>query len=203
LAPGQTASFTVTFTPAAGGPREARLTVASDDEDESPFVVNLAGFGISREYDTDGDGLNDEAEFLWSGLGFDWEVSQPAQVGLLNSHANVAGLYTSSQFDANRLTGVEEGKTEVLTNPSSFGLYDADSIMDLRLDGVITPVGDGQAQIRIQIQKSTNLLTDPFTDYGDPLMHYIPVSPDKSFVRFTIHGAPPLQHEPPSAPADP
>lgn len=186
LAPGQSAYFTVTFTPGAGGPREAHLTVASDDADESPFVVNLTGFGISREHDTDGDGLNDEAEFLWSGLGFDWEVSQPAQVGLLNAHANVAGLYTSGQYTANRLIGVEEGRAEVLTNPSAFGLYDSNSITDLRLDGAIVASEDGRATVRVQMQMSTNLTTDPFTDYGEPMTNSIPMTSDKAFLRITI-----------------
>jgi sugar lactone lactonase YvrE len=201
LAPGQSAYFTVTFTPGAGGPREAHLTVASDDADENPFVVNLTGFGISREYDTDGDGLNDEAEFLWSGLGFDWEVSQPAQVGLLNAHANVAGLYTSGQYAANRLIGVEEGRAEVLTNPSAFGLYDTNSIMDLRLDGAIVPQENGLATIEVQMQVSTNLLTDPFTDYGEPMTHSFPMSAGKSFLRITLPSTVPTSTPAPSPPS--
>jgi choice-of-anchor C domain-containing protein len=45
IAAGQSASFTVTFQPIASGPRSAILSIASNDADENPFVVNLSGTG--------------------------------------------------------------------------------------------------------------------------------------------------------------
>jgi Abnormal spindle-like microcephaly-assoc'd, ASPM-SPD-2-Hydin/Immunoglobulin domain/HYR domain/Fn3 associated len=46
LAPGEGTTFTVTFEPAALGPRNARLEIASDDIDENPFDIDLSGTGL-------------------------------------------------------------------------------------------------------------------------------------------------------------
>jgi hypothetical protein len=46
LNPTQSAVFTVTFTPQAVGARTATLSLASDDPDESPYVLTLTGNGI-------------------------------------------------------------------------------------------------------------------------------------------------------------
>ena len=43
LAPGSCTTFTVTFSPAAGGNKTAALHVVSDDADESPFDIHLSG----------------------------------------------------------------------------------------------------------------------------------------------------------------
>ena len=47
LAPGASATFTVTFTPGAAGARTAALHLASNDPDENPFDINLTGTGIA------------------------------------------------------------------------------------------------------------------------------------------------------------
>jgi uncharacterized cupredoxin-like copper-binding protein len=46
LAPGESTTFTVAFTPSAAGKREASLRIASNDSDENPFVIALAGTGV-------------------------------------------------------------------------------------------------------------------------------------------------------------
>ena len=43
LAPGASTTFTVTFSPSAPGVRTATLLIASNDEDENPFEINLTG----------------------------------------------------------------------------------------------------------------------------------------------------------------
>lgn len=45
LAPGATAKFTVTFKPKAKGARKAAIKIASNDADENPFDIKLAGMG--------------------------------------------------------------------------------------------------------------------------------------------------------------
>lgn len=45
LAPAASTTFTVTFTPGAGGDRAAALHIASNDDDESPFDIALNGRG--------------------------------------------------------------------------------------------------------------------------------------------------------------
>jgi hypothetical protein len=48
LAPGESTTFTVVFTPSGGGVRRAVLQVASSDADESPFDISLSGTGIEQ-----------------------------------------------------------------------------------------------------------------------------------------------------------
>ncbi len=64
LEPGESGSFTVSFTPSDLGSRTARIEIASSDSDESPFVVMLNGTGATARVifaDTVGDaGLSEE-----------------------------------------------------------------------------------------------------------------------------------------------
>lgn len=48
LAPGDSTTFTVTFTPSALGERSAVLTIASNDADENPFEISLTGTGTNK-----------------------------------------------------------------------------------------------------------------------------------------------------------
>jgi len=100
LAPGQTTNFTVTFSPTAGGNRSSRVLISSNDADENPFLVNISGFGLSTSNDSDGDGLNDAAEFKMTALGFDWQLAQLQLVASLFDNASTAGLHTTSQVQA-------------------------------------------------------------------------------------------------------
>jgi hypothetical protein len=93
-------SFTLRFTPTSTGPKTAALHIANNDANENPFDINLSGQVLSATQDTDGDGLNDVAEFQLAALGFDWQVSQPGLVAALFAGANSAGLYTSNQLQA-------------------------------------------------------------------------------------------------------
>lgn len=53
LASNATATFTVTFTPGAGGSRNATLQIASNDSDENPFDINLSGLGADPEIEVE------------------------------------------------------------------------------------------------------------------------------------------------------
>ena len=46
VAPGQTCSFTVTFSPSAGGPQSATLTIASNDPARPSVTVSMTGTGV-------------------------------------------------------------------------------------------------------------------------------------------------------------
>lgn len=48
LAPGESTTFKVSFKPGATATRSASLRVTSNDSDESPFTVNLAGTGAAK-----------------------------------------------------------------------------------------------------------------------------------------------------------
>jgi len=105
---GQSAEFVVSFSPSGAGSRTTQFAIVSNDTNNSPFIINLSGFGLSQTVDTDQDGLNDAAEYLMSALGFNWRFPQQALVSTLFDNASVAGLYTSNN---------------VITNASSFGLF--------------------------------------------------------------------------------
>ncbi len=47
IASGGNLTFTVTFTPGALGARSASLSIASNDADENPFIINLSGNGVA------------------------------------------------------------------------------------------------------------------------------------------------------------
>ncbi|TDU81203.1 uncharacterized protein DUF1573 [Prosthecobacter fusiformis] len=49
LAPGQSAEYSVTFTPTSFGPRTAALHIISNDANESPFDIKLLGTAIGSE----------------------------------------------------------------------------------------------------------------------------------------------------------
>jgi C1A family cysteine protease len=102
LAPGGGTTFRVAFRPADGasGNRVAALHIASNDQDENPFDIDLTGLALSATADGDGDGLTDLAEYRYAVLGFDWQVGQPALVTALYESANLAGLYTNAQVHA-------------------------------------------------------------------------------------------------------
>lgn len=59
LAPGGTATFTVTFTPTTPGLWNATVLIASNDADENPFEINVCGNAIERTPDiiVDEDGV--------------------------------------------------------------------------------------------------------------------------------------------------
>ena len=92
-------------------------------------------------------------------------------------------LYTESQFAANRITGVAEGKAEVIEVPESYGLYDSTSIMDLRMGGLMIQKQGTDATIVFQPQTTTDLVTLPFTNNGPPITNAIPMPGDKGFLR--------------------
>ena len=183
LAPGASTTFSVSFTPTSSGYRTAQLSITSNDTNNSPFVINLSGFGLGEDLDTDGDDLNDAAEFTMAALGFDWQTYQPTLVAALYSNANRANLFTQLQYESNRITGVAEGKAEVIEAPGSYGLYDSTSIMDLRMGGLMIQKQGTDATIVFQPQTTTDLATVPFTNNGPPITNAIPMPGDKGFLR--------------------
>jgi sugar lactone lactonase YvrE len=131
LAPGNSTTFTVTFTPSSGGNRTAQLAVASNDPVNNPFRVNLAGFGLSSTLDSDGDGVSDAAEFQMGSLGFDWKLAQADKASAFLAGVNAGGLYNTSQIQAMNI-----GTPMISKNTST-----------------------GRFELTVGVQKSTNLQT--------------------------------------------
>lgn len=138
LSAGGITNFSVSFSPTTSGNKTAQLSITSNDTNNSPFIVNLAGFGLGENLDSDGDTLNDAAEFTMSALGFNWQISQPSLVSSLFDNASRAGLYTSNNVTTNAAAfglytateyaahfeaGRTAGQADATTNPSAFNLF--------------------------------------------------------------------------------
>jgi hypothetical protein len=104
--PSGSTAFTVTFAPTVSGSKTAVLHISNNDSDESPFDITLTGVGVTSSQDTDGDGLNDAAEFQMEALGFNWQVSQPDLVNVYFANAEAGGLGSGQglHLDAPKLT---------------------------------------------------------------------------------------------------
>jgi sulfatase modifying factor 1 len=135
LAPGASTTFSVSFAPATGGTRTAQISIASNDTNRSPFLINLSGFGIGFNVDSDKDGLSDAAEFLLKmyASNFDWQAKQPELVGMLISNVNPAGFFTKAQHDANFVSGRATGRSDVTNNPASYNLVSRTNIPPVRV----------------------------------------------------------------------
>lgn len=191
LHPGDTAEFTVAFAPEAGSDRSAFITVQSSAPEAPVLTFHLHGYGISTDFDKDGDGLNDLAEYLLTSLGFDFETPQPGLVQTLLSNANAAQLFTASQQIEAFNQGLSAGTSAVIADPQAYGLYTADSIMDLNLGGVVLQKMGNHMKLRLQIQ-STQDLGQPFTNHGAPVEIDLPDIPqNKGFFRIRALGANP------------
>ena len=170
----------------------------TDDDGFNDKVESVAGSDpndpASVPQDSDGDGLIDSAEKALQTLGFDWQTPQSDLVRALFDGAYLAGLHTAqyvtnnpsafglfsrSQFDSNRVAG----RNDVTTNPGAYNLYTSNSIMDLRMGGVMIQKHGSNAIVEFQPQLSTNLTTDPFEDHGSPVTWTIPMPAEKGFIR--------------------
>jgi hypothetical protein len=204
LEPNESTILELIFSPIASGSRNASLVIESSDPSTSSFTINLHGNGLSYTADTDGDGLNDAAEFTMSDLGFNWEVAQPSLVNVLYTNANRAKLYSELQYNANRTNGQTDvttnpaafnlftqsqfadnrtaGQQDVVASPMTYGLYDSTSIMDLRMNGLMVQKQGSNAVVTFQTQTTTDL-TQPFTNNGTPITNQVPMPGSKGFLR--------------------
>ena len=204
LTPGEVSSLQVSFSPDIGGNKTATISITSNDTNNSPFIINLSGTGLGEDSDTDGDGLNDAAEFTLSALGYNWEVAQNDLVASLYNNAHRAELFSEEQYNTNRTNGqtdvttnpsafnlftAEEyaanysnGVNAVLSTPSNYNLYTSSSIMDLHMGGLMVQKSGTHAIVSFQPQTTTDL-TQPFTNNGTPITNTIPMPGNKGFIR--------------------
>jgi hypothetical protein len=162
LAAGASAAVTLRFSPTTSGAKTATLSIASNDPDENPFILALAGSGLSNTTDTDGDGMNDLAEALMTALGFDWQVNQASLVNTYYTNANAANLHSQAQYDANRTTG----RNDVINSPNTYSLYTLSQVQALNV-GVPLLAKDpvtGRFKLTMGVQKTNNLAT-PFVAF--------------------------------------
>ena len=145
---GQSTSFKVRFAPASEGAKSATLTIPSNHVDgDNPFIIPLTGRGLSFTTDTDGDGLNDAAEFNLAALNFNWQLSQTAMVNAYSADVNRRQLYTPEQIQA-----LHPGTALIARDPAS-----------------------GRFKVTAHWEKSTNLAD--FFDFPAPVGSSVSISP--------------------------
>ena len=83
-------------------------------------------------------------------------------VAAVQSAPNDYNLYSSTQYQANRITGVAEGKAEVTSNPTAYSLFTESSIMDMNLGSLMLKKrADANAlDLELTIETKDNLTTD-------------------------------------------
>jgi len=129
-------------------------------------------------------GLTVAADFLTS-FGLQRYSSGTADV---TENPNAFGLFTERQFKDNRTAG----RLDVITSPMTFDLYDGNSIMDLRMGGLMIQKQGSSAVVSFQPQTTTDLATQPFTNNGTAITNEIPMPGNKGFIRIQANPAPPL-----------
>jgi 1,4-alpha-glucan branching enzyme len=116
IPPGGSVTFSVNFSPLEAGNRMAQLSIASNDPNHNPFILQLSGFGLSTSLDSDGDGLNDAAEYHMAALGFDWSMHQPELVGAYAAGANADGRFSREQIQVLNISTPLISKNEATGN---------------------------------------------------------------------------------------
>jgi hypothetical protein len=132
--------------------------------------------------DTDGDGLGDRAEVVVYG-------TDPTNTDT-DGDGREDGDEVNDGFDPawDESHILAAGAASVTNDPASYGLYTADSIMDLNLGLTMLQVSNGMLRLQLQMVESTNLPAHIWMDVGPPVEWQFPALENKSFYR--VHGSP-------------
>lgn len=104
LAPGASTTLELRFAGVTAGTRSAALHFLHNDTGNSPFDVALQAVALSSQNDSDGDGLNDVAEWSLASLGFLWQQSQVPLVQSFKQGVAAAGYIAPEQIESVKLT---------------------------------------------------------------------------------------------------
>jgi len=182
-------SFTGATGVSFGGTAATSFTVNSDTRITATTAAHAAGLvnvvvtlplvtgtgtnlftyaSLSNTNDTDGDGLNDAAEFALAALGFNYQVAQPA---LVSSFLTSDAIFTKSQYDTNFTLGRLAGRSDVTNSPNTYGLYTLSQVQALNVDTPLLTKNptNGMFKLTIGVQKATfltNFLAFPMNGAG-------------------------------------
>ena len=142
--------------------------------------------------------MNDAAEFLLNPLGFDWQVAQPALVGVLFSNANASGFFTKAQYYTNFAAGRSVGRSDVTNNPAAYQLISRTNIPPVRfsaakasafslsLGGVWTRFAQSGMPSGWTFNTNTGLLNGLIPTTGERTLRLIPYNGSKVGPQMTI-----------------
>lgn len=165
---GSTTTFVVKFDPSSIGLRNATISIANNDPDESPYVFNIRGNGTSPSdgvigdrvwLDNDGDGIQDVGEDPMPGI----------TVSLYDSGDNLLGTTVSAADGSYSFQGLASGNYYLtFTNaPSGYSLSALDQGGDDALDSDANPSNGGKtATFSLNISEVDNTRDAGFTATG-------------------------------------
>lgn len=80
------------------------------------------------------------------------------------------------------------GRQDVLSSPETHALYTEDSIQDLRGSGVLIRVDGDSVELKLPIERCTDLNDDHWSDTGTVMEATLPKTGDRAFYRVTLPG---------------
>jgi hypothetical protein len=95
LAPAGTRNIVLRFTPTATGAKSASLSIASDDPDENPVIVTLAGTGVDPEINISPVSADFGSMEIYSGSSTSFTISNTGNTNLIVSSTNLTGTDAS------------------------------------------------------------------------------------------------------------
>jgi hypothetical protein len=153
-------------------------------ESTEPFfsVKALINNELVPSEDEDGDGLTNAEELALKTNPFHADTNSD---GFTDSEAMGAGLNPITDLSS-LIALVKQLST---TSPSRFDLYTSDAIMDMNLGTLMIQKVGSVAKVDLQLQTTTNLATQPFTNLGEPIEVQVEMPGDKGFIRVHALGS--------------
>lgn len=108
----------------------------------------------------------------------------------VQSAPNDYSLYSSTQYEANRITGVAEGKADVTNNPTAYNLFTESSIMDMNMGGLMLKKGTNASALDMELTVETkdNLSTNGW-QVAERITRSVALDAPRQFLR--VRAAPP------------
>jgi predicted lipoprotein with Yx(FWY)xxD motif len=126
-------------------PITAETTALAEDE---AFVEALANKILAQL--PDNYGIATKAD-----LGDAVSSAATQAIAQVQAAPNDYDLYDSTQYEANRITGVAQGKAEVTNNPTAYSLFTESSIMDMNLGSLLLKKGADANELDLELTIET------------------------------------------------
>jgi hypothetical protein len=158
--------------------RSGVTSVSIPDSVRTIYTYAFAGCGLTNL------SIPNSVMSIGSGAFFDCtsltSVSIPPRyLSTLDQLFNALSIPAVAALASNAVT---ETVSQVQANPAAYNLFTSDSIMDLRMGGMMLQKHGGNAVVSFQPQTTTDL-TQPFTNNGPPITNTIPMPGNKGFLR--------------------
>ena len=177
--------------PASGSSVQQIVFNPSDSGNYTATNATVTVLVLDPDGDEDGDGLKNSVEtdtgvfVSATDTGTDPLVADTNNDGFADGRALGAGLNPLTDYSA-AIALVKQLSAE---EPGFCDLYTADAMMDLNL-GALTIQKNGQTvTVELQLQSTTDLATQPFTNLGAPVEFQMEMPSNKGFLRVHALGS--------------